>query len=242
MSTTDIATTDPALPAIPTPAANTGFGAAGLHDVILPQITLAQGQSEFLTDRSYGVRNGDVIWHTAKADLHWLIGGESGNDDSFTGFVVDAAYTPVEFDGAGGMRFIQPDEVPDFTPGSGQWRGWRYQVAIPEVDELFPASLLLTKSNLRASSQINTHARRQAAAEGVAPNLVGPVPIKFILRDATSKDGHQYFLFQCHKAVDFDEDDFAAAKNIQETARNFAAARAAENRAPQIDSGDAPSI
>lgn len=238
-TTTDIAAATPSLPAIPQAPQAGGFANIGGGDLVTPQITLAQGQSDFLTQREYGARNGDVIWHTDKTDLHFLIGGDE-DADSFVGYVVGSEKTAARFYGDGQMEFM-PGGVRD-TSDPDCWDVWFFHIAVPEIDPILAAKAMFTRSNLPAARQINSIAMRLAGQQGVNLNDLGPVPVKFKTVEGVSKNGeHRFFKYVCH-ATQPDEDDLETAKLIQENTRIMAAQRAVENQRPQIEDTDAPSV
>ena len=237
MTTTDIATTDPAaLPAIPTPA-STGMFSAG--DFPTPQITLVQGQSEFLTNREYGARNGDVIWHTDKTDLHYLIGGDDKAEE-FVGFVVHWEKTAARFFGDGQMEFEQSRQRNLADPDS--WDVFFYHIAIPAIDDMLAAKAMFTRSNLPAARNINLLFARAARETGGDTTNLPPIPVKFRTAEGVGKKGHQFFKYSATTTKDFTEDEFETAKLIQGTAKSLAAAQRYENTAPQVDDSDKPSI
>lgn len=237
MSTTDIVTPEPAaLPAIPTAAAGNSFS---VNDIQTPRITLVQGQTDFLTQREYGARSGDVIWHTEKTDLHWLVGGDS-DADYFDGFVVDSHKTWARFQD-GGMEFPKPGDV--FDKDAGDWVVWFYEVAIPSIDPILSGRIMMSRSNLPAAQGINSAYMRESVRTCVPLGNLGPVPIRFKVVEGTSKTGeHRYFKYQCFAtpSADVSDDDYEAAKLIQETTRIMAAQRAVENEAPKADTEPSP--
>lgn len=164
------------------PAVASMFEPTTSADLVIPQIRLVAALSD--AARNGHAKEGDLILTLGPDDpmpVH-LVGGDSS--DSVTFYVIGRRKFAATTAG-GGLTFQDKRDPSD--PDS--WDGWFFDVAIPEVDELLPASWMLWRSaGSRAARNLNTMIDRSQAAGNY-----DPVVVKVSTVERTSRSGHKYF-------------------------------------------------
>lgn len=160
-------------------------------DLVIPQVRLVAELSSVAKGRQAVAKAGDLILANGADDPSPLILAEPGEsvDVWILGRRKFAATT------AGGSFQFQDQRDPD-DPDS--WEGWIYDLALPEHDEVMPATMMLWKTaGMGAFRQINAMLDRQMAAVGTSNGLSGQaayvLPIKLSTKERTSKGGHSYY-------------------------------------------------
>lgn len=228
------------LPAVAEPTSNlpavTAADLPGLYETVdqdarmVPSVYLMQGLSTAVQD---GIaKPGDVLLALGASDPAptFLIGkdpqtGESR--DSFTAFVIARRISYARYSGAD-MDWLDKAEY-DAARLAGDrdaWVNYHYILAIPEVDDLLPARILLTKTGgTRIARQINTLLDRQIRAGNT-----DPIAVKFTVKtDVGKQSGQKYFAFQV-ALVSGDPQGLAAARAMQA----YSMTLRGENDAPEV--------
>lgn len=215
----------PALPAL------FGDSAPSLNDFIIPMILPLQSNSDLVKARE--ARDGDVVWVLGNEDPDpiFLIGGDDKDaPTTFNAWVVGmekfAATT------TGGFRYQTERDHSD--PGS--WEGYYAYLAIPELDEFFPAKLRLWRSSASLYKKILSLMTRRAAAGDDSPLYV-----KFGTTSRTNDKG-TWNVLTVAPAAQTDPDEMLLAKRIQHNTKALIAAKARENDRPAAVDVEQPDI
>lgn len=205
------------------------YDSVDVSDIMLPNIYLLQPLSKAVTD-DIG-KPGDVILSLGSDDPmpEFLINSDK---TEFTAYIVGRErFAATTADGS--LRFHPDGKRDPSDPDS--WDGWFFFLAVPEVDEVVPARLMLWKTaGMPAARAINTIMERTAFRGDTSP-----VPVTLSVASKTNKRGQSYFAFRVAPAP-VNKDKAEIAKNVQITYAGLKRNRAAENDAPQI--GGQPEI
>lgn len=215
-------------PALPTMFGGLSADDIDMGDLMTPQVTLAQGNSDLIKNRV--ARDGDVVWHYGGANPTLLI---DEDNPSFTAYVVAAEkFAATTEDG----RMVFHDDKRRDLDDPNSWEGFFYYLAIPELDEYMPARLMLWKTaGKMPSKQLNTLLLNHAGSGNTEP-----LTVQFKLVPRTGRSGHAYKAFAVSPATP-DPEDLAIAERVRVNAYKLIQSRAHENDGParpQIDQPD----
>lgn len=156
-----------------------------------PSIYLLQGLSTAVQD---GIgRPGDVILGLGASDPDpvFLI---DKDHDHFVAYVLARRVSYARYDGAS-MDWLskQEYEVARANGDRDAWQNFHYILAIPAVDKIMPARLLLTKTGgTKVARQLNTLIDRQ-----VRTGSTDPIAVKFTVKeDVGRQSGKRFHAYQ----------------------------------------------
>ncbi len=153
MPKTEVATTEtPALPAL----YDRGSGGITAADIEVQRIYVQADLSQLVKARV--TEPGDVIMALGPddADPTWLIGGPEGRK-SFDAFILARKRFVARTESGGDIEWL-PDDYTRVPGEQDVWEGFNYLVAVPEVNDLLPARLMLWKTaGGPVAKRINTY-------------------------------------------------------------------------------------
>jgi len=202
-------------------------------DIVIPQIRLVAELSGAAKGGKKAVAvAGDMLLSNGPDDpepIH-LISDAAG--DEFTAYIIGrrsfAATT------SGGRFEFQDERDPD---DDQSWNGWIFDVALPEYDEVLPATWMLWKTSGSMSARnINTMLDRAFASGDY-----DPIAVKVKVREKTSSGGFTY-----HQPVvspgERTPGGVTIAKQLQENLASLKRNARSENAAPAAGRLDQPGI
>lgn len=189
----------------------------GLYEAVdqdarmVPSIYLMQGLSTMVQD---GIaKPGDAVLALGTSDLDpvFLVGGPDKRE-SFTAFVIARRLSYARYTG-GDMEWLTKVEF-DAARAAGDrdaWTNFHYILAIPEIDAILPARILLTKTGgTKVARQVNTLLDRSIRA-----GSTDPIAVKFTVKEDVGRaSGKKFHAFQV-ALVSGTPADLAAARTMQ---------------------------
>jgi hypothetical protein len=215
------------------PTVETMFAPTSTADIVIPQIrVVAELSSAAKGGKNAVAAAGDVILANGADDpnpIH-LISDEAG--DSFEAYIIGRR--PFAATTSGGGFEFQAERDPD-DPDS--WNGWIFDVALPEIDEVLPATWMLWKTaGAMAARNINTMIDRALAAGDF-----DPICIRVTIQKKTSRSGFTYFA-PAVRPGEKTPGGVTIAKQLQEKLSELKRSQYNENAAPQRERLEQPAI
>ncbi len=215
--------TAPALPSMYESVENT--------DRQLPSIYLLQGLSQAV--QSGLGKPGQVIVGLGAddPDPDFLIGEDS---DHFVAYILDRRRSWARYVQGGQMEWLDEEEFKACRAAGDRdvWTNWHYTACIPDVDEVVPMRLMLSKTaGLKASKNLNFIIDKSLA--------MGQIPVaKFTVQENTSKQTGSKYYSLAVTATDADSEGAEVAAKQQSY---FSATRAQDDR-PALAAASQPDI
>lgn len=183
------------LPAVSTPALPALYDRVDVSEIQLPNMYLAQGLTKAVENGLAKPGDAFIGLGASDADPVFLIGGTGKKQREYvTGYILRRTVSQAR-DLPSGMEWMTADEY-DAAQAAREadvWKVYTYLVAIPEVDPIIPAKLMLWKTGgLIPAKQINFFIQK-----AMVNGETDPVCVKFARALVTGKkSGKQYWQWQ----------------------------------------------
>lgn len=181
-------------------------------DRMTPSLYLMQGLSAMV--QAGTARPGDAVLALGNEDPDpvFLIGGPEKRDH-FVGYILSRTKSYARFAQGEDMQWMDKAEF-EAARALGDrdvWAVYRYVLAIPSVDDVLPARLMLTRTGgTIVARQLNTFIDRS-----IRSGSTDPVAVKFTVSEKVGKaSGKKFFAFNV-ALVGGDPEGLAIARQIQ---------------------------
>jgi hypothetical protein len=197
--------------------------AVGISELEYPKVYVQADLSQLVKARI--TEPGDVILALGADDVSpdWLIGGPDKRD-AFDAFILGRRRFVARQEQGGDIEWL-PDDYQRTADDRDVWVGYRYLLAIPEVNEVLPASIMLWKtSGQGVYKKINTYIQ-MAQMQGVTD----PVCVRFtVTQQVGRKSGKPYWALVPAYVKDPAPGQLAIAKQMLVLAGDFERGQSAE--------------
>jgi hypothetical protein len=216
------------------PTVESMFAPTSTADIVIPQIRVVAE----LSTAAKGGKNavaaaGDIILANGADDpepVH-LISDTAG--ETFDAYIIGRR--PFAATTSGGSFEFQDERDPD-DPDS--WNGWIFDVALPEHDEVLPATWMLWKTaGAMAAKNINTMIDR-----ALASGDYDPICIRVSVQEKTSRQGGFKYYAPVIRPGERAPGGVTIAKQLQEKLSELKRSQYNENAAPQRERLEQPAI
>ena len=221
--------------AVPMPAMWGDEDEVTASDIKMPEIRITQSNS--VTSKEGISKEGDINWiYGADDDAPVKLAGLGKTDnDSFVGYVL----TREKFAATTANDSMDFHPTPHRDPNDPKsWEGWFFYVAMPGVDEMVPARMMLWKSSKQAAQAINGFIQR---AKMRGDN--DPIAVRFtVARKANDKGSWAIIKAAQVGLANVDQSDLQVAKTQRPLAEAMILSRRSGGSSAPVAGADQPEV